>query len=106
MPERKWRMTRLGPGDYLLPSNDEADMYRIWKYDDGRACGLMDGPKWITRWAVSVLPMTRLRQEIADKMLCTPENMWNLDWQEIAANFHTRREAIDFAVNREQVASR
>lgn len=34
MRERKWQMTRVGAGDYLLPSNDEQTLWRITKYEE------------------------------------------------------------------------
>lgn len=38
MSERKYAMTRLGPGDYLLPSNDAKTLWRITRYEeDGSA---------------------------------------------------------------------
>jgi hypothetical protein len=32
--ERRFALTRLGSGDYLLPSNDERGLYRIQAYDE------------------------------------------------------------------------
>lgn len=32
--ERMWQMTRLGPGDYLLPSNDKSRLWRITRTDE------------------------------------------------------------------------
>ena len=38
MSERAYKMTRLGPGDYLLPSNDAQTLWRLRTYEeDGTA---------------------------------------------------------------------
>ena len=38
-PERKWAMVRIGAGDYLLPSNDGATLWRIYRYEDADNAG-------------------------------------------------------------------
>lgn len=43
--ERKYRMTRLAAGDYLLPANDGQTLWRIAKYLDGPSQGLVDWPR-------------------------------------------------------------
>lgn len=55
--ERKYQMTRIGPGDYLLPSNDATVVWRLQKYEerdgtlstfDGK---VIDGDFWrVLRW--------------------------------------------------------
>lgn len=39
-PERKYALTKLAAGDYLLPSNDAATVWRLSTYTDGPSMGL------------------------------------------------------------------
>ena len=41
--ERKYVMTKVGAGDYLLPSNDAKTIWRIMKYEDGPSHGIVEG---------------------------------------------------------------
>lgn len=40
MTERKYAMTKIAPGDWLLPSNDAETIWRIAVYQDGPSSGL------------------------------------------------------------------
>jgi len=51
---RKYVMTRIDKGDYLLPSNDGETLWRIRQYMDGPSWGLLDWPRalsWTDRRA-------------------------------------------------------
>ena len=53
MPERKYAMTRLGKGDYLLPSNDARWLLRIATYEEDGSAEYGDGKPVVgTFWAV------------------------------------------------------
>lgn len=46
-PTRKYAMTRISAGDYILPSNDGKTLWRIYQYDeDGSAEVSGDGKRW------------------------------------------------------------
>jgi hypothetical protein len=53
--ERKYALTKVAPGDYLLPSNDGCTIWRIARYEDGPSKGLdipRDREFWgVWRWA-------------------------------------------------------
>jgi hypothetical protein len=49
--ERKYVLRRIGKGDYLLPSNDGATLWRIRTYEDGPSHGL-DWPRDLTFWGL------------------------------------------------------
>lgn len=90
-PERKWQMIRLKAGDYLLPSNDRATVFRIYRYTDGPSGGL-DMPKDRDFWA-------------AWRWLKDPEGLDEIafdyfpdGWTEVATFLDTRQEAIDAAL--------
>lgn len=39
-PQRKYALTKIAAGDYLLPSNDAQTIWRITAYTDGPSNGL------------------------------------------------------------------
>lgn len=49
--ERKWVLSKIAAGDYLLPSNDGRTLWRITRYVDGPSAGL-DIPRDRDFWAV------------------------------------------------------
>lgn len=51
MPERKYALTKIAAGDYLLPSNDGKKLWRIAVYEDGPSHGL-DTPRDRSYWGV------------------------------------------------------
>lgn len=52
MTERKYAMTKLAPGDWLLPDNDGKRLWRIARYEDGPSHGLEDWPKDREVWGI------------------------------------------------------
>jgi hypothetical protein len=50
-PERKYALTKMAAGDYLLPANDGKTIWRIAKYTDGPSLGL-DIPSDREFWAL------------------------------------------------------
>lgn len=89
MTERKYVLTKLGKGDYLLPSNDKETIWRIGTYEDGPTYGL-DWPRDLTLWA-----LWRWRAEEADVALAL--DTWE-SWDRAEDGFKTRAEAIDAAM--------
>ena len=90
---RKYALTKITAGDYLLPSNDAATIWRIQRYEDGPTYGLdrdifpRDEEFWaVYKWTGRGLPATR--DDLED---------WNL-WEQHANGLDTRREAIDEAM--------
>lgn len=86
MPERRWSLTKIEPGDYLLPSNhDQGDpaltIYRIAKYDEstGRVA-------W-GAWAWS-----------GDLAEYVDTGSWDR-WRMVAGPLDTRQAAIDAALS-------
>jgi hypothetical protein len=51
-PERKYALTKVATGDYLLPSNDGRKVWRIARYEDGPSHGLDDWTRDIMLWGV------------------------------------------------------
>lgn len=50
--KRKYVLSKVTKGDYLLPSNDAKTVWRIRSYVDGPSSGIEDWPKDITVWGV------------------------------------------------------
>lgn len=60
MTERKYAMSKVASGDYLLPSNDGQTIWRVARYTDGPSNGLQiprDRTFWgVWRWMGDVSP--------------------------------------------------
>lgn len=97
--ERKYALTRIKAGDYLLPSNDGATLFRLATYEeDGSAeyvtrPGAKARPLVGTFWAVYRRPMPPLDQATADLL------EWSDAWEWIAGPLDTRQQAIDEALH-------
>lgn len=100
MTERRYALTKLGPGDYLLPSNDALDvhptlrpdgagwLYRFLRWEDGPELG---AELRRTLWSVRRVPF-RLHGGLLDLA-----DVEELPWVDIADK-PTRAAAIDFAL--------
>lgn len=82
---RYYSMTKIGAGDWLVPSNDRATVYRITSYEDGRAYGLDRGPEVVTRWHVR-------RADAGAHAVGDPRD-W--DWSDVEQGYWSRKEALD-----------
>lgn len=84
MTTRKYQMTKLHDGSYLLPSNDAKTLWRLAKGADG----------WYSH--------SRLMPSSDAELACIDWDDWN-EWEarRVWGPFRTRAEAIDVAV-REQ----
>jgi hypothetical protein len=49
---RKYALTKIACGDYLLPSNDGQTIWRLCTYEDGPSHGLEEWPRDVTLWGV------------------------------------------------------
>lgn len=97
--ERTWKMTRIGPGDYLLPSNDQTILWRITRYhEDGSASVSGDGVTWRkvvgTRWSLAKFEHA-VQRDFTDEILD-----WG-HWQHWESMLMTRGEAIEAALSYE-----
>jgi hypothetical protein len=90
--ERKYTMTKIEGGDYLLPSNDGTILWRIASYQDGRHAGLEDGPEYVTRWRIH-----RWAYPIGDVETHADPDDWE-QWVYFADGFLTRAEAVEYAL--------
>ena len=86
-PERKYVLTRVKRGDYLLPSNDGQTIWRIATYTDGPSNGL-DIPKDREFWGIWKWTGHGLAVDVED---------WD-QWEMHGSTCETRREAIDGAL--------
>lgn len=93
MSERKYAMTRVAPGDYLLPSNDGRTLWRLSTYEDGPSYGL--DVKWSDRkfWGV-----WRFDGDFSDGVITGADvEDWNR-WELVHGMLGTRREAMESAL--------
>jgi hypothetical protein len=89
--ERKYHLTRVRAGDYLLPSNDGLTIWRIQKYEDGPSHGL-DWPQDKMLWGI-----WRWRYTDPEKYVLDTED--HDAWSLCADGYSTRKEAIDGAIH-------
>jgi hypothetical protein len=89
LADRKYALTRLAPGDYLLPSNDARTLWRIAKYTDGPSSGLEGWTRGREVWGV-------WRWNAGRGTYVDTED-WNA-WDMEEACHPTRAEAIDSAL--------
>lgn len=92
-PERKYAMTKISKGDYLLPGNDGKTIYRLEQYEDGPSYGLYDWPRDKLLWAVWRWTGDPNCVDVSD----SPAR-WCDYWELVADVFPTRREAIGRAL--------
>jgi hypothetical protein len=87
IPERLYRMMRIGAGDYLLPSNDLRTLWRISTYDDE---DITECDRAITVWGVASRPYPRSPDyiDLAD---------W-AGWEQYSYGHRTRKGAIQSAM--------
>lgn len=84
---RLYAMTRLGPGDYICPSNDEKTLWRFQRYVDGKIHGLVVDYEARDFWRALSCPMP----EDDDVTYVTYDD---LPWFEQAQWLRTRHDAI------------
>jgi len=91
LAERKWVLTKIGAGDYLLPSNDRQTLWRIARGDEQAGA---EGLRIVSVWQVwryahaTVGPGASTPEEIAEDV-----EDWS-NWTLEASWCETRAEAI------------
>jgi hypothetical protein len=90
--ERKYALSKVKPGDYILPSNDGKTIWRIARYTEGPSSGIVDWPRdrevWgYWRWDGEVDPGCYI--DTGD---------WNR-WEMVGGICETRAEAINDALS-------
>lgn len=84
MSDRKYPLSKIASGDYLLPSNDGRRLWRILYAQDDET-----GASWmIMRWLGGPIPSIVTERELLD---------WAL-WESWDFGYRTRREAIEKAL--------
>jgi hypothetical protein len=86
---RKYAMTKVARGDYLLPSNDARWLLRIASYEEDGSAEWGNGQKVVgTFWAVYRRPMPREGTPL-DSIL-----EWGDGWEFWAGTLATRKDAL------------
>ena len=89
--ERNYAMTRLGAGDYLLPSNDATILWRVCRYDEDDAQRQVWG-YW--RWGGTFADTEQVRATIAEAITMGDWSRWTF-W---AGPYRNRRDAVEAAL--------
>lgn len=96
--QRVYAMTKIGPGDYLLPSNDATTLFRIYTYqEDGSAefvarPGAKPKPLVGTFWAIARRPFPNLDADPSELL------SWGGGWEFAGGPYRTRAQAIEAAL--------
>jgi|SRR5579872_4380612 len=101
--ERKYVLTRVRKGDYLLPSNDLKTLWRIYSYEEEGSLieelpGGEERPVLGTFWACSRRPMP-------DTNTLMDEDFLYDGWEHWAGPLNTRTAAIEEALRAGEVAA-
>lgn len=91
IPQRKYALTKIQSGDYILPGNDGQTLYRLTTYEDGPSHGLVDWPRDRTFWGV-----WRYTRRVSEGGSLDVDN-WD-DWEMVGTYCETRKDAIDEAL--------
>jgi hypothetical protein len=89
--ERKYALTKIAAGDYLLLSNDGKTIWRIRIYEDGPAHGIEDWDRDLDFWG-----LWRWTERIGKGSVVDVE-AWSR-WEFFEGNYEKRSEAIDAAL--------
>jgi hypothetical protein len=90
--ERKYALTKVAAGDYLLPSNDGRTIWRVVRYEDGPSHGLADWPRDRVVWAAY-----RWAGPDSEPFVDTSPDAWGR-WKPSHDGCATRAEAIRWAL--------
>lgn len=93
MEGRKYRMTRVGDGDYLCLSNDGQWVWRFNRYEDGSYFGLVCDFERRTFWHALSVPKTWFDSRLDDEDLLHREEWW---YHHTMSGCKTRKAAIDY----------
>ena len=106
MSERKYRMTCVFPGDWLMPANDRASLWRVYRYrEDGSAIVQReDGSHYEIHgmfWAAARyrLPLDQIPEShFENNYLEDDPQILNWDnWHTQVHMLKTRKEAAEYA---------
>lgn len=89
--ERTYQLTKVRPGDWLLPSNDAKQIWRVCRYRDGADYGLADVKGNWDVWAV-----WRWTDPVTINGFVDVED-WSR-WESVSDGYKTRRDAIAAAL--------
>lgn len=104
--ERKYKMTRVRAGSYLLPSNDGETLWHIYSFEDGESHGL-EGEPDRTWWAAA-----KFRGTFEEASAAVMRDLLDFDyitherWSEWASYMKTRGEAIEAALGAQNTDTR
>ena len=90
--ERKYAMSRIAAGDYVLPSNDGETLWRVVRYTDGPSSGLDHMARDRDFWALWKWP-----HQVSEGSFIDLQD-WDR-WECVEDMFESRAAAIDRALS-------
>jgi hypothetical protein len=103
MNERKYQLTRIREGDYIVPSNDGETLWRISKYEETGLGEYLDA-KWKPRkiagwfWQTAKFHMSvpAMQERFGDDL---PNDFLDWDrWEHWSSGFTRRKDAVEDVV--------
>ena len=94
--KRKYIITKISVGDYLLPDNDGCTLWRLRKYEDGVSYGLEQYDHDFTRWSLYRYAR-HLSADTGPYSLDAVDLDDQNEWVLIATDFLMREDAINEA---------
>jgi hypothetical protein len=97
MAERKYQMTKIDAGDYVLLSNSQKSLWRFQRYEDGPSHGLQDWKADRQVWSCArYCHQGRSLPNGSDDMYDVLNDRER--WVTVADTLTTRQQAIDCAL--------
>lgn len=96
--ERKYALTRIRSGSYLLPSNDAKTLWHIYRFEDGESHGLTGEPDrmwWACARFLGTFEQAQL--SVMNDLMEYDYIGWD-NWREYGSYMKTRAEAIECAL--------
>lgn len=98
--ERKYALTKLASGSYLLPSNDARTLWHIYRFEDGRSHGLDEPDRdwWACARFLGTFEQAQASviRDLEDCGYVTRDR-----WRDESSYLRTRAEAIEHALRKE-----
>jgi hypothetical protein len=94
--ERRFALTRLRAGDYLLPSNDERGLYRVQAYDEDGSLSSYSGGEIRGRFWLIYVHAGEVDRDALGRItggVVDPDDSYS--WIVIEQGFPTRKAAIE-----------
>lgn len=96
MTVRRYAMTKVGAGDYLLPSNDGLTLWRLQRYTEDGSLQQRIGDEWTPVKGTRFWRLLRLTTRMDLLSIVDPDD--ETSWVEVESLLRSRTDAIEAAL--------